>query len=314
MPARRILATALPGLLVCTDDGATRLVEFGRSVLAFRDGELAYEIGGDLGTARRVDLAGARRSLMGCPRIDPVTGELHLLTYPSDEGQLHVSVSPGGLTRTVRSIPDPPGTIRQLDVTRDHVVLLADGGVGVTDRTGVEARTVWFPVDSAERQLAAADLHGDTVVVHATGSSLVRWTLRLRAATVDCDELDPAPHSSPRTNRRPPDGSHRYLWTVGSGAAHKHDLVDGAHWRHDFGSGRSPGELAFVADPDRSGAEDGGWLVGFVHDDARSGADLVVLDAQRVERPATAVVRVPGPVPAGAWIPLARSADPSRRI
>jgi len=312
--SREILAAAVPGLLVCTDDGATRLFEFGRSVLAFRDGELAYEVGGNLGTVRRVDLAGARRPLMGSPRIDPITGELHLLTYPSDEGQLHVSVSPGDLTRTIRSIPNPPGTIRQLDVTRDHVVLLADGGVGVTDRTGVEARTAWFPVDSSNRDLAAAQVQGDTAVVHATGPSLVRWTLHRRAATVDCDELDPEPHSSPRTNRRPPDGAHRYLWTVGSGALHKHDLVTGAHWRHDLVVGQNPGGLAFVADPDRPGAEDGGWLVGLVHDDARSGADLVFLDAEHVEGPPAAVVPLPGPVPTGAWLPLARSADPSRRI
>jgi carotenoid cleavage dioxygenase-like enzyme len=312
-PARRILATARPGLWVCTVDGATRLIEFGRSVLAFRDSELAYEFGRDLGTVRQVDLAGAHRRLMGHPRIDPITDELHLLTYPSDDGQLHVSVSPGGLTRTIRSIPNAPGTIRELEVTLDHVVLLADGGVGVTDRTGEVARTTWYPVDTRARQLASAHAPGNTIVVHATGPSLVRWTLHRRSTTVDGEVLDQAPHSSPRSNRRPPDGSHRYLWTVGSGAAHKHDLVTGAHWHHDFGSGRHPGELAFVADPDRPGEEDGGWIVGFVHDAARNTADLVVLDAQHVERPA-AVVQVPGPVPTGAWIPVSGPADPSVQI
>lgn len=316
-PARASFATALPGLprlSVCSDEGATRLLEFGRSILAFRDGELAREVGVDPGTVRRVDLAGARRPLMGRPRIDPVTRELHLLTAPTDEGQLHVRVSPGGLTRTIRSLPDAPGLVGQLDVTRDHVVLLADGWVGVADRTGVEARTAWFPVDASERRLAAVHVCGDTVVVHVTGASLVRWTLHRPSGAVDRHELDPAPHASPRSNRRPPVGTHRYLWTVGSGATHKHDLLTGGHWRHDFGEGRSPGALAFVADPDRGDAEDGGWLVGFVHDGIGSGADLVVLDAQRVERPAAAVIRVTGPVPTGAWIPVVQGGDHSRRI
>ena len=56
----------------------------------------------------------------------------------------------------------------------------------------------------------------------------------------------------------------------------------------------SPGGLVFVADPDRSSTEDGGWLVGFVHDETRHETDFVVLDAQAIERPAVAV----GPYPA----------------
>ena len=90
---------------------------------------------------------------------------------------------------------------------------------------------------------------------------------------------------------------------------HKHDLVADTRRSHDFGGGRQPGALVFVADPDRSRAEDGGWLVGFVHGETGHDPDLVVLDAQAIERPAIAVVNIPRRIPRGAqgtWIPAVR--------
>ena len=287
---------------ITTDVAATNVVSFGSSILAFGDGALAYELGAGLDTIRRVDLAGARRSLTAHPKVDPITGELHLLTFATDPAQLHVSVSPGGLTRTIRSIDNAPNRIRQLELTRDHVVFLADGFVGVTDRTGVNANATWFAVDTDERHIATAHTHGDTVIVYATGPSLVRWTLHRRAANLHCDVLDATPQAFASSNP----ASNRFLWTVGTGAAHKHDLLAGTRQSHDFGAGRQPGELVFITDRDRSSAEDGGWLVGFVHDETRNEADFVVLDAQAVERPAIAVVQIPRRIPGGAhgmWIP-----------
>ena len=43
--------------------------------------------------------------------------------------------------------------------------------------------------------------------------------------------------------------------------------------------------------------EDGGWLVGFVHDDDRNEADLVVLDAAAIDHPPVATVRDPSTHP-----------------
>lgn len=83
-------------------------------------------------------------------------------------------------------------------------------------------------------------------------------------------------------------------------AVYRHDLARGTRASFDFGPGRHPGELTFVPD------DDGGWLVGFVHDDGRGTDDLVVLDAQHLEDGPAAVVRLPRRVPYawhGRWRP-----------
>src|SRR3954469_2789143 len=61
------------------DTAATNVFTFGGSVLALGDGSLAYELTVDLDTIRRVDLAGGARGLAPHPKLDPSTGELHLL-------------------------------------------------------------------------------------------------------------------------------------------------------------------------------------------------------------------------------------------
>jgi carotenoid cleavage dioxygenase-like enzyme len=286
--------------------GATDVVAFGSSILAFGDGQLAHELGAELDAFRRVDLAGAQRTLSAQPKVDPVTGELHLLSFASDPAQLHVRVSPGGLTRNVRSLDNAPSRIRQLELTRDHVVLLADGFVGLTDRAGLDPMTSWFPIDTDARHIAAAHDHGEAVVVYVTGPSLVRWTLQRRPTTAHSQVLDATPHAFASSNRRPPGAAHRFLWTVGSGVVHKHDLFAGTRHSHEVGRGRNPGGLVFVADPRRRSTEDGGWLVGFVHDETAQQTDFVVLDAHVIERPAVALAHIPRRVPIGAhgaWIP-----------
>ena len=82
---------------------ASNVITFGSSILALGDGALAYELTADLGTRRRVDLAGSGRGLHPHAKLDPLTGELHLLAAASDGTQTYITVSPGGLTRTTRS-------------------------------------------------------------------------------------------------------------------------------------------------------------------------------------------------------------------
>jgi carotenoid cleavage dioxygenase-like enzyme len=286
---------------------ATDLIAFGSSLLALGDGSLAYELGAGLETVRRVDLAGAHRNLTARSRIDSITGELHLLTSATAPSQLHVAVSPGGLTRTIRSIDNAPSTLRQLELTRDHVVLVADGFLGVTDRAGISGMATWFPIDTEARHIAMDHAHGEMVVVHTIGPSLVRWTLHRRPSTVNCAVLDANSQTFATANGRPPGAIRRFLWTVGSDAVHKHDLLAGTRRSHDFGGGRHPGDQVFIADPDRGRTgEDGGWLVGFVHHETRHETEFVVLDADEIERPAVAVARIPYRIPNGApgtWIP-----------
>ena len=139
--AQKLAVEPTPGPRTVGDDVvAANLIAFGTSILAFGDGALAYELSARLDTIRRVDLAGARRSLVAHSKVDPHTGELHLLTFASIGSQLHVAVSRGALTRTIRSIDDAPSRIRQLELTRDDVVLLADGFIGVTARAGVNTQ------------------------------------------------------------------------------------------------------------------------------------------------------------------------------
>jgi carotenoid cleavage dioxygenase len=305
--AQQLAVEPPPGPPAVGDDVvAANLIAFGTSILAFGDGALAYELSARLDTIRRVDLAGARRSLVAHSKVDPHTGELHLLTSASIGAQLHVTVSRGALTRTIRSIADAPSGIRQLELTRDDVVLVADGFTGVTGRAGVNTQPKWFETDAEVRHLANAYTHGETVIAYTTGPSLVRWTLDRRAATAHAEVLDPTLHTSATSKRRQPGAVQRFLWTVSAGRAHKHDLFTRGHSSHDFGDGRTPGELVFVADPDRSSPDDGGWLVGFVHDDAGDQTEFVVLDAEAIERPAIARVHIPRRVPtgaSGAWIP-----------
>jgi carotenoid cleavage dioxygenase-like enzyme len=189
-------------------------------------------------------------------------------------------------------------------------VLVAQGFVGVAARAGADIKPVWFAIDTEARHIACAYGREETVVVYATGPSLVQWTFDRRALTVESDVLDASPHTFATSNRRQPGSPQRFLWAVGSGAAHKHDLFTGDRRSHDFAERRTPADLVYLADPDRSSTEDGDPLVGFVHDRAGDQAEFVVLDAENIEEPAAATVHIQRRVPCGGrgtWIPAHQS-------
>jgi carotenoid cleavage dioxygenase len=135
--------------------------------------------------------------------------------------------------------------------------------------------------------------------------TLERWTIDTGAGKVRAELLDDQSQDFCRINESILGSPHRYGYTtaIGRGLPYddtrvfKHDLAAGVREDHDFGAGAHPGEFVFVADPDRAGVEDGGWLLGLVHgaDDAR----LAVLDAQDVAAPPVAEVRIPRRVPFG---------------
>ncbi len=269
-------------------DGAplSNIIVFGGSILAFGDGSPAYELTSDFTTLRRVDLAGRSRGMSAYPKRDPHTGDLHVLASDATGAQAHVVVSSGALTRTNRPILGPHRHLTDLAITRDHVVFVADGSVGVMTRDAV-ARITWITTGVAAPHLVHARDAGDTIVVHAATPSLERWTLHVVSATMQREVLDPTPRRFARTSERP---------------------LDEVPQLSDFGVGRTPGDLVFVADPSRPGGVDGGWLVGFVGHDAGDDTDLVVLDAADVHRPAIATVRIPRRTTSGhrsTWIPSA---------
>lgn len=271
---------------------ASNIVTFGGSILALGEGALAYELTHDLDTLRRVDLAGQSRGLSPYPKRDPISGDLHVLAVAASGAQSHVVVSAGALTRTSRSIADAPNQITDLAITRDHVVFVTDGFVGVTSRDR-EAHTTWIATGSDAPHLVHAEAVGDTIVIDALTPALERWTVSAASATVHREVLDPTPRRFGRTNARRAGVPLRYLWTGGGVTVDKYDLLTPTRVRHRFPPHCRPDDLAFVRDDARPSDADGGWLVGFVQHASKVQTDLIVLDAADIARPALATVRIP---------------------
>lgn len=139
------------------------------------------------------------------------------------------------------------------------------------------------------------------------GPRLERWTIDPSAGKVRQEVVDDTAQEFCRVDDSRLGSPHRYGYTIGVGTdmpyddtrVFKHDFRTGARDVHDFGPGKHPGEFMFVADPDRSDDEDGGWLLGLVHDDARDRTSLAVLDAQDVPGEPVATVHVPRRIPYG---------------
>ncbi|HEX2039997.1 MAG TPA: carotenoid oxygenase family protein [Acidimicrobiales bacterium] len=139
------------------------------------------------------------------------------------------------------------------------------------------------------------------------GPRLERWTIEPSSGKVRQEVVDDAPQEFCRVDDSRLGSPHRYGYTIGVGRdlpyedtrVYKHDFRTGARDVHDFGPGRHPGEFLFVGDPDRADEEDGGWLLGLVHDDASNRTSLAVLDAQDVPGPPVATVHVPRRIPYG---------------
>ncbi len=197
--------------------------------------------------------------------------------------------------------------------------------VGVLPRDGSGADIRWFETETCYcfHPMNAYETGDGSIIVdvpkmNALGSgaapkpdrlTLERWTIDLTAGVVKQEMLDDAPQEFCRVNESLLGTMHRYGYTVASGVGDsmpyaattlfKHDFVNGQRADHDFGAGRHPGEFVFIADPDRSTIEDGGWCMGLVHDDSSDHTNLVVLDAQDFSSDAVAEVVLPRRVPYG---------------
>lgn len=297
------------------DRSNANVIAFGRRLLALGDGALPYELTTGLDTIRRVDLTGEARGIGARPRTDPVTGELHVLSSTDRSQQRHEVIAAPGRPTTGRALSPPDARrVHDLVVTRRHVAFVAPGVVGLTDRAG--AGLVHWVETGSDRRVVPIVAHddGEAVGLHVTGPSLERWTVDPTTGDARHVVIDAAPQALGRAN---PDvvGGLRYLYTVAAGGPtafggteiYKHDLVGQTRQTCDFGPGRHPGEFLFVADRERHDREDGGWLLGFVHDDASGRDALVVLDAEDLHRPAVSTVHLPRRVPYGrhgTWVPM----------
>ena len=296
------------------DTSNTNVIAFGGRILSLGDDSLPYELTIGLDTIRRVDLAGGARSIGARPKTDPVTGELHVLASTDGPPQLHQVVSAPARPTSRRTL-SPPGAlrIRDLAVTHRHIAFFGRGIVGLAARDG-DGPVRWIETGT-DQDVVPITAHDDdeAACVHLAAPALERWTLDRKKGVVHQEVIDEAAHSSgcsrtPRVGARP-----RHLYTVAGGSMpssgttiHKHDLLAGTRQTRDFGPARHPGEFLFVVDPERHDHDDGGWLVGLVHDDVSDRDALLVLDAEDLDRPAAATVHVPRRIPYGLhglWIP-----------
>ncbi|MCU1393413.1 MAG: 8-apo-carotenoid 13,14-cleaving dioxygenase [Ilumatobacteraceae bacterium] len=195
--------------------------------------------------------------------------------------------------------------------------------VGLLPREGEAADIVWVDVPEcyAFHPMNAYDAADGSVVidlcvydsmfdVHRNGpfqenlARLERWVINPVARTASTTVIDATPQEFPRHRGRLTAKPYRFGYTTGASGPDtewptiKHDLETGEKWTFDHGAGRAAGEPVFIA---REGgtAEDDGWLMTFVHDVPAGTAELVVLDAQDLTRPAVARVPLPQRIPFG---------------
>ena len=296
-----------------TESVVHNLVAFGGSILVFGDESPAYELRPEVDTLCRVDLAGHGRSLAAYPKQDPATGELHLIAHDTAGLQAYVVVSAGALTRHSRPLLDTPDRIKDLALSRDHAVLIADGFVGVAPRKG-DLRARWIATGIAAAHPVHAYEAGDIVVVLALTPLLERWTLHPEAANIQREALDSTPRRFAHCGSQGADLAPRCLWTTGNGTIGHHELVS-ARQVHRNLRPDVPGDLVFVTDATRESDADGGWLVGFVHNSSGVGTEFYVIDAADIVGPVIATAPISRLVPRGlrcTWIPSTQQEHPQQ--
>ena len=142
-----------------------------------------------------------------------------------------------------------------------------------------------------------------------------RWTFNTATGKVTDDVLAvDNPGDLPGRDPRRVGREHRYSYLLGTrenpdtvefGGLIKHDYRDNTREFWEPGPSRHAGEWLFVpggSDP----ADDAGWLISTVHDDATGVTDLVVVDATAVARGPVASIALPQRVPYGfhaTWVP-----------
>ena len=140
-----------------------------------------------------------------------------------------------------------------------------------------------------------------------------RWTIDPATCSTVRTVIDAESQEFPRPNEALIGKPYRYAYAMAlpdgfdAGSPNqsklfKHDLHAGSKQTHDFGAGRVPGEFVFVAKSggaDSLGAEDDGWLMGYVVNMAEETTDLVILDAANFEGAPQAVIHIPHRIPPG---------------
>ncbi|HEV2310192.1 MAG TPA: carotenoid oxygenase family protein [Acidimicrobiia bacterium] len=197
--------------------------------------------------------------------------------------------------------------------------------LGVLPRGGTDADMRWYEIEPCYVFHPLNAFDGDGTITldvmrypklwagsnsdFAEDACLTRWTIDLDGGTVKEEQLDDRGTEFPRVDPRVVGRTHRYGYAVQTAGDDMTGVLvkygpDGQSQTHDFGRGREAGEPVFVPAADGR-AEDEGWIMTYVYDQARDTSDFVVLDATAFEGPPVASVPLPQRVPAGfhgSWI------------
>ncbi|WPB94441.1 carotenoid oxygenase family protein [Streptomyces malaysiensis] len=303
----------------------THIVNHAGKTLALVENALPYEVTHELETVGPYDFNGKLTTAMTAhPKICPETGELHFFGYDWQEPYLtyHRTDARGELELSRTIDVQGPTMMHDFAVTSRHVVFLElplvfmpgpgmpydwdegfEARIGVLPRHDPRARVRWFPIDPcAVFHTLNAYEAGDSIVLYAvrypqlswnevveSPSVLWRWTIDLRTGSVREEQVDDRPCEFPRIDDRFTGLDVRYGHVTGHDAIVRYDLHSGGSTAFEFGAGHTPSEAVF-APPN--------WLIAYVHDRARDGSDLMILDATDLRKP-VATVHLPARVPQG---------------
>ena len=205
--------------------------------------------------------------------------------------------------------------------------------LGVMPRSGGNADVRWFETDASYvfHPMNAFAENGEIVLDVArygrldfmstqgvdnldyrndTAARMHRWQIDLRGGGVKSTPLDDITAEFPRIDERRLGRRHRFGYTAARepelneggqpvwSAIRKYDLERGKTETRRFGAGNGVGEPLFVPRTDTS-AEDDGWVLVLVYDQARNASDFYVLDARDIAGEPAARVTLPHRVPYG---------------
>lgn len=197
--------------------------------------------------------------------------------------------------------------------------------LGVMPRNGTNADVKWYDIDPCYvyHPLNAYEDGDDIVVdvcrmahsmkpgVKEVPAVLHRWTIHQNSGKVSETQLDDRSVEFPRVPDALVGLKHRYGYMAefasglpAAAAFRKYDLQTGSSEAHDLGPGRTGGEPVFVPAAGAT-AEDDGYLLSFVYDQAENKSELVIVDASNVAAEAVARIHLPVRVPGGfhgSWI------------
>lgn len=210
----------------------------------------------------------------------------------------------------------------------------AGARVGVMPLAGGADQLQWFDIDPCYVfHSVNAFRRGDEVVVDVcrmdsmfapngegigggSDPALVRWTMNTATGKATQDVLnDEQTADLPSRDPRRVGIEHRYGYLTGTrpnpdtvelGDVIKHDFTTGTRDVWNPGVTRHASEPLFVPGDPTDTADDAGWLLSFVHDDAVNETVLAVLDATAVSKGPVAEVVMPQRVPYGfhaTWVP-----------